>query len=547
MLPDHGLNLLLPALVLLHLVVAPYTKVEESFNIQATHDILAHGVPFANSSAVLADKFDHVSFPGSVPRTFTGALLLAGVARPFTTFLSSPDQTQILVRAILGLANAFALLSLRGAVDTAYGKTAGRWFILLQACQFHVNFYASRTLPNMFAFAMTTIALRNLVLARAVASKTARSAKRRRLALYLLTVAGIIFRSEVAILLAMETATLVLQQRASLTKEVIPAGLAGAVIGLATTVSVDSLFWQQFPLWPEWVGFYYNTILGKSSDWGTSPFAFYFTNALPRLLLNPATLLCIPLALGVKATQKTSQDILTPHIAFIAAYSFLPHKEWRFIIYSIPAFTAVASAGASWIWTRRTKTLLYRVGSLALVATALMSFIASFVLLYISSLNYPGGVALQRLHTLDTSPAKSVYLSNLACQSGVTRFLQTQSTWLYDKTEDKHQLLDPLFWQRFDYVLAEDPKRVIGSWKTLDTIEGFAGISLKPEDDELTTLGTESTGLVRQVQGAYYTMANIARSKITRGYWPVIRMRPQIYILEHEPPPRMDPKMTIQM
>lgn len=482
-----------------------------------------------------------------MPRTFTGALLLAGVARPFESLLSTPDHTQTLVRAILGLANAIALVSLRGAVDTAYGKTAGRWFILLQACQFHVNFYASRTLPNMFAFAITTIALRNLVLAKAVASRTARSAKRRRLALYLLTLAGVIFRSEVAILLAMETATLVLQQRASLTKEVIPAGMAGAAIGLITTVSVDSFFWQQFPLWPEWVGFYYNTILGRSSDWGTSPFAFYFTNSLPRLLLNPATILCIPLALGVKATQKTSQDIMSPHIAFIAAYSLLPHKEWRFIIYSIPAFTVVASAGASWIWTRRSKTLLYRIASLALVALTLISFIASFGLLYISSLNYPGGAALQRLHSLDKSPAKSVYLSNLACQTGVTRFLQTQSTWLYDKTENKTQLLDPLFWQRFDYVLAEDPKRVIGSWKTLDTIEGFVGISIRPEEDELVTIGFESSGLVQQVQGAYYAVANTARSRITRGYWPVIRMRPQLYILEREPPPRMDPKMTLQM
>ena len=537
---DLAINLLLPGFVLAHLFAAPYSKVEESFNLQATHDIINYGLPWSNTTAVIADKFDHATFPGSVPRTFTGALVLAGAATPFTSFLSSPEQLQMLVRAVLGLANATALLSLRSAVDTAYGKIAGRWFVLFQASQFHVMFYASRTLPNMFAFTATTVALRSLVLAKAVASKSARSHKRRRLALYLLTVAGVVFRSEIAILLAMETLVLLVQQRTSLTKEIIPAGIAGAAVGLLVTVTVDSFFWQTFPIWPEWTGFYYNTILGKSADWGTSPPTWYFINALPRLMLNPMTLLvCIPLALSVKATQKTSQDILTPHLAFLALYSLLPHKEWRFIVYSIPAFTAVASAGASWIWTRRAKTLVYRASSLALIATTLASFAASFGLSLISSLNYPGGEALQRLQHLDQDPGKSVHLDNLACQTGVTHFLQTQPTWTYDKTESKDYLLDPVFWQQFDYVLAEDPKRIIGSWQVVDTIEGFAGITLRPDADDVTASTSTTDGSSRittLVKSAYRSVGEIARARFTRGYWPMIKMEPRIYILRREPP-----------
>lgn len=533
---DLAINLLIPGIVLVHLFAAPYSKVEESFNLQATHDILNYGLPWSNATAVIADKFDHSTFPGSVPRTFTGALVLAGASTPFAPFLSSPDQIQLLVRAMLGLANALALLSLRSAVDTAYGKVAGRWFVLLQASQFHVMFYASRTLPNMFAFTATTVALRSLVLAKAVASKSARSQKRRRLALYLLTVAGVVFRSEIAILLSMETLVLLVQQRASLTKEVIPAGVAGAVIGLLVTVTVDSFFWQQFPIWPEWTGFYYNTILGKSADWGTSPPAYYFVNALPRLLLNPMTyLVCIPLALGVKATQKTSQDILLPHLAFIALYSLLPHKEWRFIIYSIPAFTAVASAGASWIWTRRAKAFIYRVLSLALILTTLVSFALSFGLLLISSLNYPGGEALQRLHRLDTEPGKSVHLDNLSCQTGVTRFLQTQPTWTYDKTESKESLLDPVFWQQFDYVLAEDPKRIIGSWQVVDAIDGFGGVTLRPDDEDMRR-SDSSNGIIASARSAYVSVGEHVRTKVSRGYWPMIKMDTKLYILRREPP-----------
>jgi alpha-1,6-mannosyltransferase len=95
-LPTWPFYALIPTVILVHLFVSPYTKVEESFNIQAIHDILVHGIPTKNVDQFLTANFDHVSFPGSVPRTFAGALMLSGLSRPFLVFLRDAEQVQTL-------------------------------------------------------------------------------------------------------------------------------------------------------------------------------------------------------------------------------------------------------------------------------------------------------------------------------------------------------------------------------------------------------------------------------------------------------------------
>ncbi|KAI4282780.1 MAG: hypothetical protein L6R38_002668 [Xanthoria sp. 2 TBL-2021] len=178
---DIVIAALIPALILFHLICAPYTKVEESFNIQATHDILTNGVrdflfPIGSGKLQLKDHYDHLTFTGPVPRTFVGALTLAGASWPFIRFLEGVNP-QIIgkslekgtrrwnislanqvssVRAVLGLWNAFCLLYYRNGVESSFGRTTANWFVLFQACVFHIMYYASRTLPNFFAFGLGT-------------------------------------------------------------------------------------------------------------------------------------------------------------------------------------------------------------------------------------------------------------------------------------------------------------------------------------------------------------------------------------------------------
>src|SRR4051812_40255356 len=94
---DTLLELILPAAMVIHLLIAPYTKVEESFNMQAIHDVAMVGFPMKDVSATL-QKYDHFEFPGVVPRSFVGAAILGGLATPILAFIKEG-----LIQQIIGL------------------------------------------------------------------------------------------------------------------------------------------------------------------------------------------------------------------------------------------------------------------------------------------------------------------------------------------------------------------------------------------------------------------------------------------------------------
>jgi alpha-1,6-mannosyltransferase len=388
-----------------------------------------------------------------------------------------------------------------------------------------------------------TIALAKFV--RAEAEPGSPSTKRKHIfSLALLTASGVIFRSELAVLVAMQTLYLLISNQASL-KTIVQAGFLGLLLGLFITVSADSIFWQHFPNWPEWTGFYFNTVLGKSSEWGTSPWHHYFANALPRLLLNPLSYtVLIPLAALLPTTRRRVAGLLLPQLSFVAIYSILPHKEWRFIVYTIPSLTAVSAIGASWLWDRRQKSLLYRVASLAVVVCLVLSFAASAGLLAVSRLNYPGGEAITRLHGLvgDTNRTIHVHADNLACQTGVTRFLESraetvagQPKWKFDKTENDTLLLHPLFWNKFDYAIVERQDKCIGMWEVVDVITALDGVRIvRPGTAVAAKMDPVQDTLLhghQDILERWNRIGEVARTKLTRGWWITLTMQPKIKIL----------------
>jgi len=161
---------------------------------------------------------------------------------------------------------------------------------------------------------------------------------------------GIIFRSEIAVYLLTTILPLFFTEQITVYPDLLRLGLVTASIALLTCVSLDTFFWQSLPvpMWAELTGFFFNTVQGKSSEWGTSPIYHYFFNALPKLLLNPMTFLLIPMAVRRRG-DKVGERLVVPAMWFITLYSLLPHKEWRFIVYAVPALTAAAGIGADWL------------------------------------------------------------------------------------------------------------------------------------------------------------------------------------------------------
>eukprot|EP01028_Stygiella_incarcerata_P003402 TRINITY_DN16770_c0_g1_i1.p1 TRINITY_DN16770_c0_g1~~TRINITY_DN16770_c0_g1_i1.p1 ORF type:complete len:649 (-),score=130.99 TRINITY_DN16770_c0_g1_i1:106-1995(-) len=414
---DWSLDVLIWIVVCGYALLCPYTKVEESFNVQAMHDLLYHGLE--------VDAYDHKEFPGVVPRTFIGPLVVTFIPKLCLLLGLSPSKLVMLrvLRIILGTLGVLSLSIFRRALGKSFGRATANIFPFILISQFHFLFYLSRPLPNTFAMILSTTALAFWM------------EKRDGLWMACLAFAAVVFRSEL-VLLAFPCFLASIARNPSSLFPMVRAGLITSLFSIGITLAVDSLFWGRW-IWPEWEVLWFNTALNKSHLWGTSPFLWYFTSALPRMMLGAFLLLPFSLWLAPNAGRLSLIGL-----TFVFCYSFLPHKEARFIFYVIPLLNASVSAGLAYLWSRK------RAVFHALVGIFLVSAVLTAGFLKASMHNYPGAEALMAMqqkvpvshggdHSDNIMFRPYVHMDGAATMTGVSRFLELPGRvgWRYSKNE----------------------------------------------------------------------------------------------------------------
>lgn len=459
----------LPCLLVLvswRTISCPYTKVEESFTIQAVHDILSYGV---GPNALI--RYDHQAFPGAVPRSFIGPLLLAAISFPFITLsrvlrvVETSADVQLIVRLCLAAINAIAVAffchqSFRSRTKVDKQSSTGiprkhqvqaGLFLLITATQFHFAFWASRTIPNSLSLPLVVVAMGLMCRNFGAGNKPNQVLGDARKAICLLSFSAVVLRLEIVATLVPVGLFLCATGRIGFV-DGIKTGIVSGTASVLFTTLIDTYFWQDlshksannifgvlatslrgvtaeprsYPLWPELHGLLFNVVEGKSSEWGVSPWHAYVTVLVPKLLALTSPLVLLGAVQLLRwqrsAVEERARFLLLIAVTHIGILSMLGHKEWRFAFYVLPALNVVASIGAElFVRSWPGKTLL---SGLIVLQIGLSWFTG-----YLSAINYPGGEALKLLHERLASGSASgfgsrvnVHIDVLPAMTGVTLF-----------------------------------------------------------------------------------------------------------------------------
>ena len=125
-------------------------------------------------------------------------------------------------------------------------------------------------------------------------------------------------------------------------------GFKASLLSLLSKASSPFPFLSQY-LWCEGAVLFQNGVNNMSDNYGTYPFHWYFSNALPRALgfFSPLLLFgVLSRAFGGAKAALVSADpfeYLVPSLLFVVLFSLLGHKELRFVLPVFPLLNAAVA------------------------------------------------------------------------------------------------------------------------------------------------------------------------------------------------------------
>lgn len=190
-----------------------------------------------------------------------------------------------------------AFLVFRCGVAQKFGFRASQLLSLLVSASFHLPFYMTRTVPNTYALIGVLLSYGLWLRAERVSGMSAGL-----VALAVLSPFAVIFRCDMLALAVPWTFQLLASREIDFLLS-LAVGLLMVAVSAALSASVDGWFWGKFLtngwrgaawhdwVWPEARVLLFNTVENKSSEWGTQPWHWYFTNAIPKVSHPTARLL----------------------------------------------------------------------------------------------------------------------------------------------------------------------------------------------------------------------------------------------------------------
>eukprot|EP01024_Parvocaulis_polyphysoides_P046029 TRINITY_DN4319_c0_g5_i1.p1 TRINITY_DN4319_c0_g5~~TRINITY_DN4319_c0_g5_i1.p1 ORF type:complete len:270 (+),score=28.21 TRINITY_DN4319_c0_g5_i1:86-895(+) len=228
------------------------------------------------------------------------------------------------------------------------------------------------------------------------------------------------------------------------------------------------------------------------------PFHWYFSSAVPRALQGTIFLLFY----GFSCERRIRGYFFVVFI-WIFLYSFLGHKELRFIFGAIPIFNLVSATGLNRLWINRRKSNADLLRLLIGISLLLISLCGTILITMISIHNYPGGYALKKLHEIERfdpffynqtqilnfqnslniqqnaqnvqNVHFNVHISVFPAMTGVSRFGELENLgWNYSKLENINN--EELQFLGFDFLLSDQEK--IDGFEMIQARKGYGGLNI---------------------------------------------------------------------